>query len=119
MKTIPLFYRGFVYAWATVDDDDYDWLRPHRWTTSPVHLLTAMPAYALARIDGKTEAMHRLIMGLHAGEGKIVHHLNHCRLDNRKANLAVCETVQEHFRHPHPQLGAGPSFGYIPFRSAA
>lgn len=85
MKKIPLFNdRGF----AIVDNDDYDWLSEYRWTLSTI-------GYAVrADSDGGNVYMHREILGLSKGDGKIVDHINHDTLDNRKENLRICTKQQ-------------------------
>jgi hypothetical protein len=69
---------------ATVDDDDYEWLNKSKWYLSK-------GKYAHSRTHGY---MHRLIMN--APRGKQVDHINGNGLDNRRANLRLCTNAQNH-----------------------
>lgn len=44
--------------------------------------------YAYAKIGGRHVRMHRLLLGV--GADRVVDHINHNRLDNRRANLRAC-----------------------------
>lgn len=104
---VPLWYDGEVYAYSLVDEDDFSWLSQRRCRTHRLSWVDPSPGYALVYFEGRMQAIHRLVLGLRYGDGKVVHHLNHDRLDNRKENLAVCADSSEHFsRFEHPQLGA-------------
>lgn len=66
--------------WALVDEDDYHKLTNFSWTLS---------------VDGYAQSgqihMHRYVMGCSPHDNKIVDHINHNRLDNRKSiNLRIC-----------------------------
>jgi formamidopyrimidine-DNA glycosylase len=66
--------------WALVDEDDYDKLTHFKWSLS---------------CDGYAQScqihMHRYVMGCSPYDKKLVDHINHNRLDNRKSvNLRVC-----------------------------
>lgn len=52
--------------------------------------------YAMFRFPGskKAEYVHRHIMGLTKGDGRVVDHINFNRLDNRKENLRVVTMKQ-------------------------
>lgn len=66
--------------WALVDEDDYHKLINFTWVLSA---------------DGYAQSgqihMHRYVMGCSPHDNKIVDHINHNRLDNRKSvNLRIC-----------------------------
>ncbi len=65
------------------DPEDFDLIRPHKWRlTQDGYLLTSDPANRQTGIY-----IHRLIMN--APDGWEVDHINHNKLDNRKANLRL------------------------------
>ena len=69
---------------AFIDDDDFDRVNQYKW------LYVKNGAAARFQRHGKEKEiiyMHRFIMG--ASDKQKVIHLNHDRLDNRKANLKV------------------------------
>lgn len=80
MRTIPL---GDIL----VDDEDYERLSQYNWYLNE-------SGYAVAKVDGKTERMHRLILGLEPFDGKAGDHVNRNRLDNRRSNLRVVTTTE-------------------------
>jgi hypothetical protein len=54
MNTLPLKESHYV---AIVDDDDYAWATPFRWTL----ICTRGKTYARARIDGRHVYLHRAV----------------------------------------------------------
>jgi len=85
MKKIPVGKNQY----ATVDDDDYEWLSSWSW-----HLSQQGYAVRKVYINGRKAgsyqvSMHRLIMG----NPEVLHtdHINGDILDNRRSNLRVCE----------------------------
>lgn len=89
MVEIPLRARdGSVKARAIVDDTDADWLNQWRWT-----LLPSGYAYRhMSRGPGLGHLhiyMHRSLLGLEQGDGRIGDHINGNKLDNRRRNLRV------------------------------
>jgi len=86
MKKI-LLTQGKV---ALVDDDDYERLAQYPWCYKG-------SGYAVRRgpvTDGKQSLlyMHKEILNI--GPEKEVDHINHDRLDNRRANLRVCDHAE-------------------------
>lgn len=83
---------------AIVDADDYDRLSTFIWCAAYCQKSKAF--YAMRRVKKgdlwTTERMHRVICG--HPEGKVVDHINHNTLDNRKNNLRIC-TIAENARN--------------------
>ena len=86
MKRIKLTQGKF----ALVDDADFEWLSQWKWV-SHKHRSTF---YAMRHNENwsKTEfiGMHREILGLKRGDGKLGDHRNRNGLDNRRSNLRIC-----------------------------
>ena len=88
MKTIKLT-KGQV---ALVDDEDYEKLSQWKWYAQ---YRKGTGCYYAIRSDysgdsQKSVYMHRYILGLEAGEKKVINHKNHNTLDNRKENIEIC-----------------------------
>jgi HNH endonuclease/AP2 domain len=79
-KTIEVFSKGKRYE--VIVDDDFD--LPNKIFVSQ--------GYAWINRDGKTEKLHRVIMGAKTGE--LVDHINGNGLDNRKSNLRFATKSQ-------------------------
>jgi hypothetical protein len=71
---------------ALIDEADLSIVSPHRWRG----IRNLNHVYVLANISGKTERLHRFLMGLKHGEKLVVDHINGNTLDNRRSNLKVC-----------------------------
>lgn len=86
---IPLRNRdGEVIAYALVDAEDYEATTTRRWCLCNGYV---------ARSGGVRKAnikLHRQVMGLPPGDPRMVDHINHDRLDNRKANLRIVTNAQ-------------------------
>ena len=69
------------YVWSVQNRNGYHFCSSHEW------------------IDGVryTITMHRLIMGCVYGDGKIIDHINHNPLDNRKCNLRFATSAQNNY----------------------
>lgn len=84
MKKIKLFR---LEEYVLVDEEEYDYLSQFRWTKATV-------GYAVRSHKGESILMHRELMGLVKGDGKLVDHKNHNKLDNRKENLRICTKLE-------------------------
>jgi hypothetical protein len=74
----------------TVDDDDYDKVAGHNWTI--IFQKNSKAVMGLTRCaNGKVVRLHRLIMGLTEGDGKVVDHIDGDPTNNCKSNLRVCD----------------------------
>jgi hypothetical protein len=73
--------RGVVKAWAVVDRADAH-LAAHRWWINA-------GGHALARVDGRDQRMHRLVLGLRPGDSRLARHIDGDKLNNRRSNLVV------------------------------
>lgn len=74
-----------------VSDCDYEELNQYIW-----HYATVGYAHMnISKKDGRDGIlMHRHILGLRKGDGKIVDHINGDGLDNRRENLRICTKTQ-------------------------
>jgi hypothetical protein len=94
---IPLIGKYGLGKFAIVDADDFEKLIQYRWWARK-HRGTF---YAMARMNCRDVIMHRFILG-DLCDGKIVDHINHDGLDNRKANIRPC-TQKENSRNLRPR----------------
>lgn len=98
---------------ATIDEADAELVLRYRWNAVPGGSLSATSFYANTGIlspegSRRTMSMHRLILGLQPGDGKIVDHLNHDGLDNRRENLRIVSKIENHRnRHDRSKYGTG------------
>jgi hypothetical protein len=78
---------------ALVDSGDYAHLNKWSWYVTRSKLGKSFYAERSRHISGKYAhngiKMHREIMGCVKGDGKIVDHINHNTLDNRRVNLRL------------------------------
>lgn len=95
-KLIPLTKNQF----AIVDESDYATLRQWDWYASYNKGGYIARRFAFICKDGVrkkgTIAMHRQILGLGYGDNRVVDHINHNTLDNRRSNLRICSHRQNH-----------------------
>jgi hypothetical protein len=81
-----------------VDHVDGELFRSHTWhVTSKGYVATNVKRNGVNWYEGwATGKLHRMI--LKAPKGKVVDHINHNKLDNRRTNIRIC-TPQENARH--------------------
>ena len=92
MKTIKITQNQVTF----IDDQDYDWLNQWKWCaqwnkgTQSFYVIRASPR---KENEGKqrTIRMHRLILGLDAGDKRQGDHRNHDTLDNQRNNLFIVD----------------------------
>ena len=95
MRQIPLT-QGKV---ALVDDTDYEWLNCFKWYAHQNHCtFYAERNVSLSKNEHTVEYMHRLILGLQAGDRRQCDHRDGNGLNNCRSNLRVC-TVAQNQRH--------------------
>lgn len=99
MKLVPVFKRvGEIIAFTQVDDEDYEWVVSKgtwRFKFSNTKCPNPIP-YVVHHTNcrGKqvTTVLHRAVVG--ATRGQIVDHINGDTLDNRRANLRICSSLE-------------------------
>ncbi len=86
MKKIPLTQGKF----ALVNNDNYKWLR--RWKWSAARNCNVWYAARSEYTNGKKKRilMHREVLHLKHGDGRLTDHINNNGLDNRRSNLRAC-----------------------------
>lgn len=86
--TIKSYRRdGSVAAEIIVDHATYEWAKLYRWSMRNGYAYRAV--WLPDEKRSSTIYMHREIMNLTAGDGRMVDHINRDRLDNRTANLRL------------------------------
>ncbi len=87
--------------YAIVDTADYEELSQYTW-----HFHNG---YAMRWENRREVYMHRQIMN--PPKGKVVDHVNHNRVDNRRSNLRICNRRQNIFNQPSKRATASPFKG--------
>ena len=90
-RKIPLTQGKY----AIVDPEDYKKLAKYKWYAKKCERRFYAERWGEKKQGSKTKGdlkMHREIMG--DAEGKVIDHINHNGLDNRKANLRFATTQQ-------------------------
>lgn len=87
---------------AIVDAEDYAWLILYKWNA--YYDRDTKSYYAVTSLQDKTtgrrytQGMHRTIMGLQYGDGRMVDHIaGGSTLDNRRSNLRIADASQNQF----------------------
>ena len=91
-KKIKLTRNKYVI----VDDCDFEQLNQYKWYA---HSNNGRTWYALGykSKDKRLVIMHREIMGLKSGDGKMVDHQNGNGLDNQRHNLRICTNAENQY----------------------
>ena len=96
-REIPLRRRdGSIRAYALVDAADYEAVNSHRWTLVDSRHKPRVSRYEGSRPDRKRVQLSREILGLPPGRVPEVDHINGDTLDNRRANLRIATSAQNH-----------------------
>lgn len=82
---------------ALVDAEDYERVNQHKWNCLNF-------GAAQARIGSERVQMHRFILGLTKEDKRVVDHINHNKLDNRRCNLRIV-TAQQNNLNRVPDRG--------------
>lgn len=101
MGQIPLT-QGQI---AIVDNKDFEWLNRHKWYAEWNKCTKSYYAARGKVTNGKryTISMAREILGLKRGDKRQADHINHVTLDNRRLNLRVVSSQQNHFNRKSPK----------------
>jgi len=91
-KLIPLTQGKF----AIVDNEDYERINQYKWCAAKFR--NTFYAMRCIHKNGKytTITMHREIL-FEIPVGFQIDHINHNGLDNRRSNLRICVTAQNHY----------------------
>lgn len=81
--------RGYA---TIVDEEDFEWLSQWRWTAK---VTPHGSVYAVSCPGGRTVHMGRLIMD--PPQGMVVDHIDGNPLNNRRANLRICQQRQNSY----------------------
>jgi hypothetical protein len=84
-------HHKVVVAHALVDSDDFDLVSEHRWHLKKGYVTT----WIVVDDKQKNLSMHRLVLGLNAGDNRQGDHINRNRLDNRRDNLRIVNNHAE------------------------
>ena len=103
--------------WALVDEEDYEELKNRKWYQIGNYAKTKRQS------NGLWVQMHRLIMGLDGYDRPWLDHRNGNTLDNRKANLRVCNGVENAANkrkkfHAHPDRVTSSQYKGVTFKKS-
>ena len=74
-----------------IDDEDAEKVNEYKWNLWKDGYLMAYTG------NHKNSLLHRFVLGLQIGDGKIVDHISGSRLDNRKCNLRICTQKENRY----------------------
>lgn len=96
---VPVYDQFGVWDYARVDEEDYERVNVGRWSVRT----DGYAAKGMRQDDGTWVwvSMHRFVMGMRKGDGLHVDHINHDKLDNRRANLQIL-TPAQHVQRKRP-----------------
>lgn len=95
MQFLPIYSRSGIVDHAVVDDEDFELLDEFNWHLHPYGY--AVTSFSSGRRPNRVHQkgfMHRMVMN--PPEGMEVDHVNHDPLDNRKLNLRIATSSQNH-----------------------
>jgi hypothetical protein len=75
-----------------IDDEDYDKVKNYKWGVNKDHDKDIFYVISPVKNQSKDIKLHRLIMD--CPPDKIIDHINHNPLDNRKCNLRICTRAE-------------------------
>ena len=105
---------------AIVDDENYDWLNQWKWQATK----SRNTYYAVRQVylgGGRKNSkyvhlkMHRVILGLIEGDGKITDHRDDNGLNNKIANLRICNFSQN-LRNQKPRKNCSSQYKGVYWR---
>jgi len=95
MKKIIINSKTHGIKNILVDDNDFEIVNKYKWT-----LICQPHSFYVVRMSSRKEGkryfihLHRFLMGLDRSDKRIIDHINHNGLDNRRCNLRVATTAQ-------------------------
>lgn len=83
---VPLYTKGVLVAHAVIDEEDVEHAG-YLWHFDA-------QGYPARTIDGVWQRLHRVLMGLGAGDGQEVDHLDGDKLNNQRSNLIIATRAE-------------------------